>query len=101
MTAKIYKVLGKKGAVVIPFEMRTALNLNYNDIISFTPRQDGSIIIRKEAICDCICDEEPPFEDNEPMTLEDFFSTLTEEEQRQTLVQLSSIWAQRRKGEKP
>ena len=45
---KIYKVLGKKGVVVIPYELREKLDLNYNDVISFTPRRDGSIVIRKE-----------------------------------------------------
>lgn len=93
---KIYKVLGKKGAVVIPYELRKSLELEYNDVISFTPRLDGSIIIRKEEICDNCIDEES----DEPMTLEDFLESLNKDEQRDALVHLTTLWAERKKGRK-
>ena len=44
---KILKVLGKKGCVIIPFEIRKSLGYNYNDVISFTPLKDGSILFKK------------------------------------------------------
>lgn len=92
---KIYKVLGKKGVVVIPYELREKLDLNYNDVISFTPRRDGSIVIRKEELCDNCIDAE-----DESMTLEGFLDALNEDEQRDALVHLTSLWAERRKGRK-
>lgn len=92
---KIYKVLGKKGVVVIPYELREKLDLNYNDVISFTPRRDGSIVIRKEELCDNCIDAE-----DESMTLEGFLDALNEDEQRDALVHLTALWAERRKGRK-
>ena len=92
---KIYKVLGKKGVVVIPYELREKLDLNYNDVISFTPRRDGSIVIRKEELCDNCIDAE-----DESMTLEGFLDALNEDEQRDALVHLTTLWAERRKGRK-
>ncbi len=92
---KIYKVLGKKGVVVIPYELREKLDLNYNDVISFTPRRDGSIVIRKEVLCDNCIDAE-----DESMTLEGFLDALNEDEQRDALVHLTTLWAERRKGRK-
>ena len=92
---KIYKVLGKKGVVVIPYELREKLDLNYNDVISFTPRRDGSIVIRKEDLCDNCIDAE-----DESMTLEGFLDALNEDEQRDALVHLTTLWAERRKGRK-
>ena len=92
---KIYKVLGKKGVVVIPYELREKFDLNYNDVISFAPRRDGSIVIRKEELCDNCIDAE-----DESMTLEGFLDALNEDEQRDALVHLTSLWAERRKGRK-
>ncbi len=94
---KIYKVLGKKGVVVIPYELREKLDLNYNDVISFTPRLDGSLVIRKEEVCDNCIDAET---NDEPMTLEEFLESLNEQEQRDALVHLTALWAERRKGRK-
>ena len=92
---KMLKVLGKKGVVIIPYEIRKELGYNYNDVISFTPRRDGSIIIRKEELCDNCIDAE-----DETMTLEGFLDTLNEDEQRDALVHLTTLWAERRKGRK-
>lgn len=71
--------------------------LNYNDVISFAPRRDGSIVIRKEELCDNCIDAET---NDEPMTLEEFLESLNEQEQRDALVHLTSLWAERRKGRK-
>ena len=92
---KILKVLGKKGCVIIPFEIRKSLGYNYNDVISFTPLKDGSILLRKEEICDN-CDDIR--EEIESISLEEFLNSLSEEEQRDALVHLTTLWAERRKG---
>ena len=49
---KIYRVLGKKGRITIPFEIRQRIGFRYNDVLSFTQQDDGSVLVRKEKICD-------------------------------------------------
>ena len=48
---KIYRVLGEKGRITIPFELRENLNVKSNDILSFSA-DENQIIITKEKICD-------------------------------------------------
>ena len=49
---KIYRVLGKKGRVTVPFEIRLRQKFSYNDILSFEEQEDGSVLIRREKLCD-------------------------------------------------
>ena len=49
---KIYRVLGKKGRITIPFEIRQRIGFRYNDVLSFTELDDSSVVVRKEKICD-------------------------------------------------
>lgn len=89
---KIYRVLGKKGRITIPFVIRQRIGFRYNDVLSFTQQDDGSVVVRKEKICDnCKCLEED-FEEN--FTLEDFLDGLSEKEQRNALLHLSLLWAE-------
>nr|WP_304037651.1 AbrB/MazE/SpoVT family DNA-binding domain-containing protein [Ruminococcus bromii] len=84
---KIYRVLGKKGRITIPFEIRQRIGFRYNDVLSFTELDDSSVVVRKEKICDnCKCLEED-FEEN--FILEDFLDGLSEKEQRNALLHLS------------
>lgn len=91
---KIYRVLGKKGRITIPFEIRQRIGFRYNDVLSFTELDDGSVVVRKEKICDN-CKELEDFEEN--ITLEDFLDSLSEEEQRDALLHLSLLWAEKQK----
>lgn len=50
--SKIYRVLGKKGRVTVPFEIRLRQKFSYNDILSFEEQADGSVLIRREKLCD-------------------------------------------------
>lgn len=88
---KIYRVLGKKGRITIPFEIRKYIGFKYNDVLSFTELDDSSVVVRKEKICDN-CKELEDFEDN--FTLEDFLDSLSEEEQRNALLHLSLLCAE-------
>lgn len=45
---KIYRVLGKRGRITIPFEIRQRIGFKYNDVLSFTQQNDGSILVRRE-----------------------------------------------------
>ncbi len=48
---KVYKILGKKGRITIPYELRRKQGFAFNDVVSFAEQKDGSILIRKEKIC--------------------------------------------------
>lgn len=91
---KIYRVLGKKGRITIPFEIRQRIGFRYNDVLSFTQQDDGSVLVRREKICDN-CKELEDFEEN--YTLEDFLDSLSEEEQRDALLHLSLLWAEKQR----
>lgn len=91
---KMYRVLGKRGRITIPFEIRKRIGFRYNDILSFTQQDDGSVLIRREKICDNCIDI---IDDCENIALEDFLDSLSEEEQRDALVHLSLLWAEKQK----
>lgn len=96
---RLFRVLGKRGRITIPYEIRQRIGFRYNDVLSFTQQDDGSVVVRKEKICDN-CNEyldefEGDFEEN--ITLEDFLDSLSEEEQRDALVHLSLLWAEKQK----
>lgn len=84
---KIYRVLGKKGRITIPYEIRQRIGFRYNDVLSFTQQDDGSVLIKREKICDNCKDLKEDFEEN--FTLEDFLDGLSEKEQRNALLHLS------------
>lgn len=92
---KMYRVLGKRGRITIPFEIRKRIGFRYNDILSFTQQDDGSVLIRREKICDNCIDIVDDCSEN--ITLEDFLDSLSEEEQRNALVHLSLLWAEKQK----
>lgn len=92
---KIYRVLGKRGRITIPYEIRQRIGFRYNDVLSFTELDDSSVVVRKEKICYNCKESEEDFEDN--FTLEDFLDSLSEEEQRNALLHLSLLWAEKQK----
>lgn len=50
---KMYRVLGLRGRITIPQEMRERVGFRYNDVISFTESNDGrSVIVTREELCD-------------------------------------------------
>lgn len=92
---KIYRVLGKKGRITIPYEIRQQIGFRYNDVLSFNQQDDGSVVIRREKLCDNCQYLEEDFEEN--ITLEDFLDSLSEKEQRDALIHLSLLWAEKQK----
>lgn len=91
---KMYRVLGKRGRITIPYEIRQRIGFKYNDVLSFTQQDDGSVVVRREKICDNCNEFAEEFEEN--FTLEDFLDSLSEEEQRDALVHLSLKWVENR-----
>lgn len=89
---KIYRVLGKRGRVTIPYAIRCRVGFACDDILSFTESEDGrSVVVRREKICDgCGRRQEE--------TLLDFLNSLTDEEQHTALVHLSVRWAEKQGG---
>lgn len=92
---KMYRVLGERGRITIPFEIRQRIGFRYNDVLSFTELDDSSVVVRKEKICDNCKYLEEDFEKN--FTLEDFIDSLSEEEQRDVLIHLSLLWAEKKR----
>lgn len=90
---KIYRVLGKKGRITIPYEIRQQIGFRYNDVLSFNQQDDGSVLVRREKICDNCKELAEEYEEN--FTLEDFLDSLSEEEQRDALVHLSLKWVEK------
>ncbi len=91
----MYRILGKRGRITIPFEIRQRVGFSYNDVLSFSESADGkSVTVTREKICDnCkgVAVREQPAE----VSLFDFLNSLTPEQQRAALVHLSVQWAQR------
>jgi len=61
---KMYRVLGKKGRITIPFEIRQRIGFRYNDVLSFIQQDDGSVLVRREKIYDNCNEFAEEFEEN-------------------------------------
>lgn len=82
--SKVYKILGKKGRITIPYEIRSKLGFTYNDVVSFEDKGNGCIVIKKEKICDS-CNQ--PAEAD--MSILEYLDSLTPIEQNAALAYLS------------
>ena len=97
---KLFRVLGKRGRVTIPYEIRQRVDFRYNDILSFTEGKDGhTVVVRREKICDD-CRGLRPDTDADGVTLLDFLNSLSAEQQRAALVHLSVLWAEQQGGDR-
>ena len=99
---KINKILGKRGRITIPYEIRLKMGFKYNDVVSFEEQDNNIVIIRREKICDgCKKDAPNPVEKpTDEITLLDFLDGLSAAEQRAALIHLSVKWAQLQGGDK-
>lgn len=97
---KILRILGKKGRITIPFEIRKEVGFKYNDVLSFVQADNNTVIVRRERICDETCpmynENNQPANTNAKVTR--FLDGLTAEEQRTALVHLSANWAMKQNG---
>ena len=98
MQNTIYRVMGKRGRITIPYEFRQQVGFGYNDILSFTQQDDNTVIVKREKICDN-CNHrkvnaavaEIP---EAGMTLMELLDSLTPAQQKAALVHLSVKWAE-------
>ena len=81
---KTFKILGKKGRITIPYEIRSKLGFTYNDVVSFEDKGNGYVVIKKEKFCDS-CNQ--PAEAD--MSILEYLDSLTPVEQNAALVYLS------------
>ena len=90
---KIFRILGRRGRITIPFEIRQKVGFKQDDVLSFTESEDGrTVIVRRERIFDCQKSGQVNA-DNE-MTLFDFLNSRTPKQQRAALIHLSVKWAE-------
>lgn len=95
----MYRILGKRGRITIPFEIRQRVGFSYNDVLSFSESADGkSVTVTREKICDN-CKGTAVKERPAEVSLFDFLNSLSPEQQRAALVHLSVQWAQQQGGD--
>lgn len=94
---KLYRILGKRGRITIPYEMRRRVGFSYNDVLSFTEQDDRTVVVRREKICDncCTSAKQPADAEKEGITLMQFLDGLSADEQRAALIHLSVKWAEK------
>lgn len=97
---KLYRVLGKRGRITIPYEMRRKVGFQYNDVLSFTEQDDCTVVVRREKICDNCCADQKKHDSTESdgITLMQFLDGLSSDEQRAALIHLSVKWAKKQDG---
>lgn len=93
MNKKIVRVLGKRGRITIPYQIRVRNKIGYNDILSFEEKDSNTIILRKERLCNGCTPE--CFDEVSELSIEDFLDSLSTEQQRKATIHLNLLWAQR------
>ena len=98
---KMLRVLGKRGRVTIPYEIRQRVGFSCNDILSFTEDPDGrTVVVRRERICEGCAEGHVAEDFNDTVTLEEFLDGLSASQQRAALIHLSVKWAKRQGGDR-
>lgn len=98
---KLYRILGKRGRITIPYEIRRRVGFQYNDVLSFTEKDDRTVVVRREKICDNCKGTQPAVNKQaDGITLLQFLDGLSADEQRAALIHLSVKWAERQGCEK-
>ena len=74
---KLYRLIGKKGRTTVPFEIRMKMHIGYNSLVSYEMKDENTVILRHEKICDGCKDQTA----REGSVL-DVINSLTETEQK-------------------
>lgn len=77
VTNKIFKLIGKRGRTTVPFEIRMKMRLGYNSLVSYELKDEDTLILRKEKICDGC--KEPTIKE---ATILDVVNSLSDTEQK-------------------
>lgn len=90
MNTKLLRILGKRGRITIPYEIRQRVGFAYNDVLSFTESADGrSVIVRREKLCDNCQGKTVQTVTDDRATLLEMLDSLPMELQKAAFVQLS------------
>ena len=91
MNQKLLRILGKRGRITIPYEIRQRVGFAYNDVLSFTESADGrSVIVRREKLCDNCQDKTVQAVTDDRAMLLELLNSLPMELQKAAFVQLSN-----------
>lgn len=75
--AKLFRILGKRGRITIPYEIRKRVGFGYNDVLSFTEAADGcTVVVKREKICNNCKEAQPAVIEDDEVTLFDFLNGL-------------------------
>ena len=92
---RLYRILGKRGRITIPYEIRRHVGFQYNDVLSFTEQDDRTVVVKREKICDnCKETQSAVNKQADGITLLQFLDGLSADEQRAALIHLSVRWAE-------
>lgn len=97
MNKPVYRILGKRGRITIPFEIRQRVGFGCDDVLSFNESEDGrTVTVKREKICSNCHDKSYEIHRAETgsVTLKEFLDGLTPQEQHAALVHLSVKWAE-------
>lgn len=100
----LLRILGQKGRITIPYELREKLDWQEGDVITFADMPDGSITMTREFLCDYCgdCSNDPPKNEStqikKELTLQECLDDLSEKDQRDALVYLMTKWAANQNG---
>ena len=86
---KIYRILGKRGRITIPYALRMLMGFHPNDLVSFT-RNGDEVIVKREKICDNCGAPEQPEAATSTEALKEFLSSLPAEVQKDALMYLGN-----------
>ena len=90
----IYRILGKRGRITIPFAFRQEVGFRPDDVLSFTIQEDQTVLIKREKLCNN-CNTEKDAGEGTGVTLLDFLDSLSPEQQQAAVLHLSTKWAER------
>lgn len=95
---RILKILGKRGRITIPWELRRAMGFAHGDVVSFA-RSGDAVLVRREKLCDnCKADTCATFLAGRTAAPGTRPEDVTAEELRAEIVRLSARWAEMRSG---
>ena len=92
---RLYRIIGNKGRITIPYSIRQAVGFLPDDVVSFRIVDADSVLVRREALRDQERTASVPKPD---ATLMDYLESLSPKEQHTALVHLSILWAQRHRA---
>ena len=104
---KTLRILGRRGRVTIPQEVRDAIGMARGDVVSFAVISEDAAIVKRERICDN-CSTEPPqmikllvqamhFAENSPQSQRAFevLTGLSPAQQYEVVAKIIAEWAER------